>query len=160
MKKSSFIILISVLVILIGVNVFLIVKNTSCCSGDCCSADKKEHKDYHHYFMVEKLKLSASQQTQYEQIRDKSHKEGRVIFSQMQKNQEVLAEYLTSNQNNSKVIDSLENLIANNQKQLLHCHVMQYQELKTILQPQQKAVFDSVFKDVCVWGRRYRANFK
>lgn len=159
MKKSSFIILISLLVVLIGVNVFLLVRNTcNCGKSSCCetNSSSQDSRTNRHNEFIKKLNLSASQEKQYEKIREEKHRTAKPIFESFTASQKVLADYLIAGNTNPKIIDSLENIIMANNKQLLTMHIKQYEQLKTILNSEQKVKFDSLFKEMFVWDRKCR----
>lgn len=146
MKKSYFIVLVIIVIALLGVNIFFLIdhKNVGC-------KNKQEEKSVNcNCYVTETLSLDKEQSKKYELIKQKHQTKASKIIDSLHINQEVLMDYLASNENDSLKIIGLENKITEFQKELLKQHIEQYKELKSILKPEQIAPMNNLFKTVFV----------
>ena len=151
MKKQYFIILSIIVIALLGANIFLLVNNRSCnCNHIEESVYKREKNVNSNCFVAKSLSLDDEQAKKYDKIK-KSHQALALnAIDSLHVSQEMLMDYLASNENNSQKIEELENRIIKFQKELLNQHVGQYQDLKAILKPEQIEPMNKLFKSLFV----------
>jgi hypothetical protein len=149
MKKTYFIVLGIVIVLLIGLNIFLLVNHNDC----SCSSEKKVHsgKDVNcNCFVTETLSLDKEQAAKYAEIKKRHQTIALRAIDSLHVNQEKLMDYLASSENNPQIIEDFQNRITSFQKELLNQHIEQYLDLKAILKPSQIEPMNKLFKGLFV----------
>ena len=111
-------------------------------------------------FIVEKLKLTTQQQTDFKKLRIAHHESVMKLQDEGKKLRESLFEGLKSDALSSST-DSIANKIAENQKQIEMVTFNHFTEVRKLCTPQQKEIFNEIIEDVlhsltCQEGREHR----
>lgn len=149
MKKTYFIILGIVIILLIGINIFLLLNHNTC----TCSKEMKVHnkRDVNcNCYVTETLSLDKKQTALYSEIKKKHQAIASKAIDSLHISQEKLMDYLAFGDNDKSKIDYLEDRIIFFQKALLNQHVEQYLDLKSILKPSQIEPMNKLFKGLFV----------
>lgn len=151
MKKQYFIIISIIVVALLVANVFFFIHIKKCnCTAKDTNIENNKKDVNSSCFVAKTLSLDESQAKQYDEIKRRNQSIALVFIDSLHVSQEVLMDYLASNENDPKVIEELEEKIITFQKKLLSQHVKQYQELKAILKPEQVEPMNNLFKSLFV----------
>ena len=151
MKKQYFIILSIIVIALLGANIFFLFNTKSCnCTKSEVHVDNREKNVNSNCFVAKKLSLDDEQAKKYDKIKKRHQALALNAIDSLHVSQEMLMDYLASNENNPQKIEELENRIIRFQKELLDQHVGQYQDLKAILKPEQIEPMNKLFKSLFV----------
>ncbi|MDR1005273.1 MAG: hypothetical protein LBL74_00215 [Bacteroidales bacterium] len=140
MKKRYTIIIVAILVLLTAVNavIFLISKSHS----DKKSYAEEEAKCY----MQQTLDLSNKQAKEYDKLRTGHQAVASLIVDSLIMAQESLSDYVQSHSYNADSILKYEYRVGHFQQLLLRQSILQYYDIKDILDKEQIPALDSIYK--------------
>ncbi len=145
MNKKFLIIEIIILLALTAVNFYLFFekKNTHahCDTSKCTNTE---------CYLSNAISLTKEQQQQYQKIKDKYQEQAMFTADSLHVTQELLMENLMKANQDTVKIKEIEQTIAKYQTDLLHISVNQYNDIKSILTPEQLPALDKLFTQIFV----------
>lgn len=151
MKKQYFIIISIIVIALLATNIFFVLNTKTCnCSKGETIVDNNEKNVNSKCYVAKSLSLDEKQADKYDEIKKSHQVIALKAIDSLHVSQEMLMDYLASNENNPQKIEELEKRIIKFQKELLDQHVGQYQDLKAILKPEQVEPMNKLFKSLFV----------
>lgn len=145
MNKKILIIEILILVVLTAVNFYLFFERKQ--EAHVCDTDKCTNTEC---YLSHAISLNEEQKLQYEAIKDRYQEQAMYIADSLHVTQESLMEALKSDAQDSVKIREIESLIAKYQTDLLHISVCQYNDIKSLLTPEQIPALDKLFTQIFV----------
>lgn len=144
MNKKFLIIEIVILVVLTAVNFYLFFnrEDTKHCENKECTNTE--------CYLSHTISLTEEQKKEYQKIKEKYQEYAMFTADSLHVTQELLMENLMKANQDSVKIREIEQTIAKYQTSLLHISVNQYNEIKSILTPEQIPDLDTLFTRILV----------
>lgn len=144
MKKKSVILIMIVLVVLTGVNVWILMQREGKCD--------KEHSRCGNAgcYISKTISLNDQQKEQYNQIKGRFQKKAILVADSLHINQEYLMKELMKERSDSIKIKQLEVKVSTCQSELLHLSVEQYFQIRNILEARQVPALNELFTQIFV----------
>ncbi|MDD4703000.1 MAG: hypothetical protein PHE28_01615 [Bacteroidales bacterium] len=151
MKKQYFIIISIIVIALLIANIFFFINKKSCkCDSSHSAVEMSDKSMNSNCFVSKSLNFDDEQAKKYDIIKKTHQSMALKAIDSLHVSQEMLMDYLASNENDAQKIEELQDRIISFQKELLNQHVGQYQDLKAILKPEQEEPMNKLFKSLFV----------
>lgn len=144
MKRKSVIFVILILVVLTGINVWVLVQR-----GEKCGKGHSKCENSSCY-MSETVSLNDKQRELYNQIKGRFQKKAILVADSLHINQECLMQELMKETSDSVKVRQLEAKVTACQGELLHLSVEQYFEIRNILEAHQVPALNKLFTQIFV----------
>lgn len=144
MKKKYVILITLVLIVLTGINVWILVQRE-------CKCDKGHPKCQNANCYISKtISLNDKQKKQYNQIKGRFQQKAILIADSLHISQENLMQELMKEKSDSVKVRQLETKVTACQSELLHLSVEQYFEIRDILEAHQVPALNELFTQIFV----------
>lgn len=144
MKKTYSIIVLALLLILTGVNLWIMLSGRNECPGQCHSAEQET------CYLSKTISLNQEQKEQYNKIKQRYQQRAVLVADSLHISQECLMRELMKQDRDSLAIAQIEEKISSCQAMLLHLSVEQYYQIRDILSAEQIPQLDKLFAQILI----------
>ncbi|MGM9819837.1 MAG: hypothetical protein ACI3Z9_03405 [Candidatus Onthomorpha sp.] len=144
MKKTYSIIVLALLLILTGVNLWIMLSGRNECPNQCHSAEQET------CYLSKTISLNQEQKEQYNKIKQRYQQRAVLVADSLHISQECLMRELMKQDRDSLAIARIEEKISSCQSMLLHLSVEQYYQIRDILSAEQIPQLDKLFAQILI----------
>lgn len=144
MKKTYSIIVLALLIVLTGVNLWIMLSGRHECPSQCHSSENNA------CYLSKTMSLNEEQKEKYNKIKQHYQQRAILVADSLHISQECLMRELMKSDRDSLTIAQIEAKISSCQSMLLHLSVEQYYQIRDILSPEQISQLNKLFAQILI----------